>query len=236
MKNIIILPTYNEKENITKIIPKIFSIVPDIFILVVDDNSPDGTANEVVKLQSRFPNLKLYKRKQKEGLGRAYIDAIKKILEQNPQDLHSIFTMDADCSHEPERLPIFLKEIENNDLVIGSRYIKEGKIEGWELWRKILSRGGNFYCKIITRMPIADCTSGFNCIRADFLRKIDLNKLSASGYAFLMEIKYLFWKANGRIKEIPIEFLNREGGESKLSNHIINEGILTPWRLLKIKK
>ena len=232
MKNIIILPTYNERENITKIIPKIFSIVPDIFVLVVDDNSPDGTADEVIALQPTFPNLKLYRRKGKDGLGRAYIDAIQKILKQNPENLKSIFTMDADCSHEPERLPEFLKEIENNDLIIGSRYTKGGKTPNWELWRKILSRGGNFYCKTITRMPISDCTAGFNCMRVDFLKKIDLNKLSASGYAFLMEIKYLFWKSGANIKEIPIEFRLREGGESKLSQSIIKEGLLTPWRLI----
>lgn len=230
MKDIIIIPTYNEKENITQLIPIIFKLVPQIFILVIDDNSPDGTAIAVKNFQKKFPNLTLLLRPKKEGLGKAYTQAFREVLGQD--DVRAIITMDADFSHNPSYIPQMLKLIGEYDVIIGSRYVKGGKIEGWELWRKILSRFGNFYFKFFTNLPIFDCTSGFDTYRTDILKKINFDKINSSGYAFLMELKYYLWKTGAHFKEIPIIFMNRRGGESKLSSHIISEGILAPWKII----
>ncbi len=233
MKDVIIIPTYNEKDNIGRLIKKIFDAVPDVFVLVVDDNSPDGTANIVQDLKTEFPNLNLLLRSKKEGLGKAYVDAFSKVLKD--QDVRRIIMMDADFSHSPEYLMEHLKTSEQFKVVIGSRYIPGGKTTGWELWRKLLSRFASLYCRLVTGMPIHDFTSGFMTIDAGFLRRIDFSNINLSGYAFLIELKYLLWKNGASIKEIPIIFKNREGGESKISNHIIKEGILAPWKM-KFKK
>lgn len=230
MKNFIILPTYNEKENIGQLISEIFSIVPEIGILVVDDNSPDGTAVEVEELISKYPNLSLLKRPEKDGLGGAYIAGFKKLLSDS--EVENIFMMDADFSHNPKYLSQMFKEAENYGLVIGSRYIRDGGIAKWELWRKILSAGGNFYVRTLLGRYIQDWTGGFNCIKADYLRKVDLDKIDLSGYAFIMGIKYFLIKAGASAKEIPIIFEARRGGESKLSHHIISEGIIAPWKII----
>lgn len=226
----IILPTYNERSNISDLILRIFELHPDINILVVDDNSPDGTRDAVKKLQKKYRNLLLMQRKKKEGLGRAYIDAFKTVLAK--KDVRSIIMMDADFSHNPKYLETMFKKMDDYDLVIGSRYVKQGKIESWELWRRLLSWGGNTYCLLILRYPIFDWTTGFNCINPDYLRKIDLDKLDFSGYAFIIGIKYHLVRIGAKAAEIPITFEARRGGESKLSNHIIREGIPTPWRLI----
>lgn len=230
MKTTIVIPTYNEKDNIRTLIPKIFSILPNVSILVVDDNSPDGTEAEIKKIQKKFPNLFLFSRLKKEGLGTAYMDAFKKIIAENKTDI--IFTMDADLSHNPKYLPQMIEAIEKNDFVIGSRYIKGGGILGWEKWRKILSNLGNHYCRLVTDMPIKDCTSGFQCIRISLLKKINFSDFDASGYSFLMYLKYKAWKQGAKINEIPIIFKNRETGESKISVNIIKEGIFLPWQLI----
>lgn len=234
MKTIIILPVYNEKENIRQIIEAIFKVLPLIYILVVDDNSPDGTGDIVKKLQKKFSNLKILTRIEKRGLGEAYINAFKETLKD--PDIGNIIMMDADFSHHPSYLPVMLKYAEDFDVVVGSRYIKGGKIEGWELWRRLLSRWGNFYARTITRLPVADCTSGFNLIKSDFLKKIDFSKIDASGYAFIIELKYFLWKSGARFKEIPIIFRNRINGESKISNYIIREGIIAPWKMILKRK
>jgi len=236
MKDVIIIPTYNERGNIAQIISEIFKLLPEIFILVVDDNSPDGTASIVKSLQKDFPNLSLLLRDKKEGLGRAYINAFEEILKD--KNVKKIVMMDADFSHNPKYLTEMLKVADNFDVVIGSRYIKGGKTEGWELWRRILSRGANFYCQFVIRLPIFDYTSGFNVINTDFLRKIDFSKIDISGYAFLIELKYLLWKEDASLKEIPIILKNRRGGESKIASYVIGEGILAPWKMIfkKINK
>lgn len=230
MKNFIILPTYNEKENISPLINEIFSLLPEIHILVVDDNSPDGTAITVEKLMVKYPNLLLLKRPGKNGLGGAYIAGFKKLLADT--EVENIFEMDADFSHNPKYLSQMLKEAENYGLVIGSRYIKGGGIAKWELWRKILSVGGNFYVRILLGRHIHDWTGGFHCIKVDYLRKVDLDKIDLSGYAFQLGIKYALVKAGANVKEIPIIFEARRGGESKMSGHIISEGIIAPWKIL----
>ncbi|MFH1894709.1 MAG: glycosyltransferase [Patescibacteria group bacterium] len=230
MKDVIVIPTYNESKNIIQIITEIFKLLPKIFILVVDDNSPDGTAGIVKNLEKDYPNLSLLLRNKKEGLGRAYINAFEEILKD--KNVKKIVTMDADFSHNPQYLTKMLKAAESSDVVIGSRYIRGGKTKGWELWRRILSRGANFYCRLVIQLPIFDYTSGFNIINADFLRKIDFSKIDVSGYAFLIELKYLLWKENASLKEIPILLKNRRGGESKIASHIIEEGILAPWKMI----
>lgn len=230
MKDVIIVPTYNEKDNIIRLIFNIFSLMPDISVVVVDDNSPDSTGQAVVEMQTLYPRLSLISREKKEGLGKAYIHAFKNVLSQ--EDIGIIITMDADLSHDPKYLPEMLEKISKFDVVVGSRYVRSGSTEGWELWRKILSRWGNLYCKAITKMPIYDFTAGFQVIKADSLRKIDFSKMDMSGYAFLMELKYLLWKSGAKFTEVPIIFKNRIGGESKISNHIISEGILAPWKMI----
>lgn len=230
MKNFIILPTYNERENIGLLIEEIFSLLPEIHILVVDDNSPDSTASAVEYIMTKYPNLSLLKRPGKNGLGGAYIAGFKKLLAD--AEVENIFMMDADFSHNPKYLSQMIRESENYDLVIGSRYIKGGGIAEWELWRRILSAGGNFYVRTLLGRHIHDWTGGFNCIKANHLRKMNLDNINLSGYAFIMGIKYFLIKAGARTKEIPIIFEARRGGESKLSHHIISEGIIAPWKIL----
>ncbi len=230
MKDVVIIPTYNERENIEVLIPEIFAISPDVFVTVVDDNSPDRTADVVKEFIKKYPNLKLLEREKKEGLGKAYIHAFRKTLED--KHVRSVIMMDADLSHSPSVIPHMRKHSADFSVVVGSRYIKGGKIIGWELWRRVLSLFGNFYCRSITRLPINECTGGFNLISADLLRSLDFDSMDSSGYAFIMELKFMLNKAGGKFKETPIIFKNRVGGESKISNHIIKEGILAPWKMI----
>lgn len=231
MKTVVIIPTYNEKENISQIVQEIFKVVPDISIMVVDDNSPDGTASEVKRISLVHKNLFLYERNRKEGLGKAYVDSFKKILREGGWEL--VIMMDADFSHDPVYLPTLLDQAKNFDLVIGSRYIKGGNTVGWEMWRNFLSRFGNLYSKYILRIPVSDYTGGFNLIKTDLLKQIDLSSIDMSGYAFQIELKYLLWKAGARVTEVPIIFKNRILGESKICGHIISEGIIAPWKIKK---
>lgn len=230
MKTVVIIPTYNEKNNIGRIILKIFEIIPEIYILVVDDNSPDGTAGAVRRMQADYPNLSIIVRAKKEGLGRAYIFAIEKVLED--AEVENVILMDADFSHDPAYLPQICDLSKNYDVVIGSRYINGGGTSGWELWRRLLSKCGNFYIRMITRMPIKDCTGGFCALKASILKKINLYDIKSSGYAFLSEFKYLLYINGASFKELPIIFKNRVDGESKLVGHIVKEAILAPWRLI----
>ncbi len=229
MKDVIVIPTYNERENIGKIVPMIFSIVPDIYILVADDNSPDGTAQTVKEMQRKYPNLSLISRPEKNGLGKAYINAFDHVLKG--EDVRTVIMMDADLSHQPKYLPEMLDKSKIFTVVTGSRYVKGGETVGWEMWRKILSFFGNLYCRVITGMPIYDCTAGFNVINSDLLRKVDFSKMDMSGYAFIMELKYNLYLVGAKFYEVPITFVNRIGGESKMSSHIINEGIIAPWKM-----
>lgn len=234
MASIVIIPTYNERPNIANLIREIFRLLPNIQILVVDDNSPDDTAVIVKELQNQFSALKLHVRSHKEGLGKAYLDAFDQIMPRS--DIEHIIMMDADFSHDPNRLPIMLEEASRYDLVIGSRYVKGGGSLGWTWKRKMLSFFGNLYCRVITGVPIHDFTGGFNVIRKDVLKQIPLSTMHASGYAFLIELKYLLWRHGARIKEIPILFKDRLQGESKISGHIVREGILAPWKLVSRKR
>ncbi len=235
MKTTIVIPTYNERENIGLLLDKIFTWLPEVFVLVVDDNSPDKTAEKVRECQKKFGNLSLLVREKKEGLGKAYIDAFSRVIKDGEVD--KVVMMDADFSHDPERLPTFLAAAAKSDVVVGSRYAEGGGTVGWELWRRLLSRFGNFYARLITGMPLTDLTGGFNLMKADFLRKINLKELDMSGYAFIMEIKSSLFIAGAKFCEVPIIFRNRREGESKISSHIIREGVIAPWKIrMKINK
>jgi dolichol-phosphate mannosyltransferase len=229
LKTTILLPTYNERENIGLVVPEIFAAHPDISVTVIDDNSPDGTAAIVSELMKKYPRLDLFSREKKEGLGRAYLAGIARAL---TTDTERIILMDADGSHGVEYLAPILEASKTHDLVIGSRYVAGGSIEKWEPWRFALSRYGNLYAWILTGLPVNDLTSGFQCFHASLLRKMDLKSIHASGYAFLIEMKFhAIHGARGSVAEVPIIFKNRRGGESKISRHIIREGLMTPLRL-----
>jgi dolichol-phosphate mannosyltransferase len=229
MKNIIVIPTYNEKQNIEVLIPLIFETLYDVDVVVADDSSPDGTGKAVQDLKFKYPRLRLLTRSKKEGLGKAYINAYNEVLKD--KDLKSVIMMDADLSHDPKYLQEMFKQSQKYSVVVGSRYVRGGRTVGWEIWRRVLSYCANIYCRIITGLPVHDCTGGFNVISADLLRKIDFSKMDMSGYAFIMELKYHLYKAGGNFFEVPITFVNRVGGESKISGHIISEGILAPWKI-----
>jgi dolichol-phosphate mannosyltransferase len=229
-KTVILLPTYNERANVEYLIPRIFQLQPDVHALVIDDNSPDGTAGAVREMMLTYPNLGLLLRPGKQGLGAAYKAGMMKAL-RDP-DVAAIITMDADGSHAPEYLAALRKQGQTYKLVVGSRYVPGGAIEGWEPWRYWLSSWGNFYTRTITQIPLRDITAGFMHIDASLLRDRAVEQLRASGYAFLMELKWhIVHTLRASSTEVPIVFASRREGESKISQHIITEGLLTPWRI-----
>ncbi len=230
MKDVILIPTYNEKENVRELIPKIFALVPEAHITVIDDNSPDGTAAQVRRLMREYPALSIIERPKKEGLGAAYKDALGRVI-RDPE-VFSVTTMDADGSHDPSYVPLLLEGAREYDLVIGSRYISGGGVENWEPWRMYLSRFGNLYSRFFTGLPVRDLTAGFVCIQKELLEKIDFTRFGSSGYAYQIEFKFhCIHSLGAKWKETPIIFKNRREGESKMSRHIIREGLKTPIRL-----
>ncbi len=233
-KILIIIPTFNEIENISKIIISIFDTGLSINILVVDDQSPDGTGQEVKKLMKTFPNrLFLEIRLGKKGLGSAYIDGFKWALKS---DYKYIFEMDADFSHQPKELKSMIKILDSNvDLVIGSRYVNGVNVVNWPLGRILLSYFASFYVQFITGMPIKDPTAGFVGYKRRVLEAIDLDKIKFIGYAFQIELKYKAWIKNFLIKEHPIIFINRVYGKSKMSGNIVWEALFGVL-LLRLKK
>jgi dolichol-phosphate mannosyltransferase len=228
MRKIVVIPTFDEADNIKKLIGEIHRIVDDMHVLVVDDNSPDGTANIVKDIMEADDRVHLIERQGKMGLGTAYCEGFTWSLERG-YDI--IMEMDADFSHNPEVIPEFLEEIKNYDVVLGSRYVSGVNVVNWPLSRLILSYGANLYTKIITGMPIKDATGGFKCFRAEALRKIDLSKIHSNGYGFQIEMNYRLWKHGARIKEIPIIFIDRRSGVSKMNKKIIYEAIFLVWKL-----
>lgn len=233
---LIVIPTYNEKDNLPILIDRIFKIdlsahITELHLLVVDDNSPDGTADLVRSLQSNDPRIHLLSRPEKQGLGKAYVAGFDYAL-QNGYDY--IFEMDADLSHDPAYLPEFLNRIQHCDLVIGSRYVKGVNVINWPLSRLLISYFGNKYARWVTGMPIQDATAGYKCFKRETLQAIDLTRVSASGYSFQIEMNYRAWILKFKICEIPIIFYDRTIGASKMSTNIIREGFLLVWKL-KIK-
>jgi dolichol-phosphate mannosyltransferase len=227
-KSLVIIPTYNEIENIDKIIIDTKNIVNDIHILVIDDDSPDGTAKKVRQLQGKYKDIHLIEREGKLGLGTAYVVGFKYALE-NGYD--NIFEMDADYSHDPVEIPNFLAALNEADLVIGSRYIKGVNVVNWPLSRLLLSYFANRYTRLITGLPLCDSTSGYKCFRSDVLRAISLDKIHSGGYSFQIEMSFRAWKLGFRLKEIPIIFIDRAIGKSKMSKKIVREAVLMVWRL-----
>ncbi|MFC2130708.1 polyprenol monophosphomannose synthase [Bacteroidota bacterium] len=228
MKKIVVIPTYDEAVNIVKLIKEIHRVVNDLHVLVVDDNSPDGTAGLVRDLMKTDDRIHLIEREGKMGLGTAYCEGFGWALKN---DFDIIMEMDADFSHNPEVIPTFIEEIKTHDLIIGSRYISGVNVVNWPLSRLILSYGANLYTKIITGMPVKDATGGFKCFRAEALRKIDLTKIKSNGYGFQIEMNYRLWKNGARIKEVPIIFIDRRSGVSKMNKKIIYEAIFLVWKL-----
>jgi dolichol-phosphate mannosyltransferase len=225
LKNIVIIPTYNEKENIEKIIRKVFSLSETFHILIVDDGSPDGTADIVKNLQKEFSDqLFIEERTGKLGLGTAYIHGFKWCL---AKDYDYIFEMDADFSHNPEDLPRLLDSCVNDgaDMSVGSRYVRGGKVVNWPFNRIFISYGASLYVRAILWLPVKDCTAGFVCYSAEVLRTLDLDNIRFVGYAFQIEMKYRTWRKKFKIKEVPITFVDRIEGTSKMSRGIIKEAI-----------
>ncbi|KKQ57652.1 MAG: Glycosyl transferase family 2 [Parcubacteria group bacterium GW2011_GWA2_38_13] len=224
MKKIIIIPTYNERLNIEALIKKIFDLaIEDLHVLVVDDNSPDGTGELVESRKAQYPHLDIIHREKKEGLGRAYVAGFKKALSDGA-DL--IFEMDADFSHSPKYIPEFLAAIQESDLVLGSRYCRGGGVENWNFTRRMVSRFGNIYARTMLSVPIRDLTGGFKCYKRKVLEAINLNTLESVGYNFQIETTYKAYKAGFVIKEIPIIFTERREGKSKFQIKIMLESFL----------
>lgn len=228
-KSLVIIPTYNEKKNITTVLDRVFGLgIDSLSVVVIDDNSPDGTADIVKSAQKKYDRLFLIERAGKLGLGTAYIEGFKYAL-GNGYDY--IFEMDADLSHDPDEIPNFLKAIEDADLVIGSRYVTGVNVINWPLSRLLLSMGASIYTRIITGMPIKDCTAGFKCFRREVLEAIPLEKVRSNGYSFQIEMNFKAWKRKFRIKEISIVFTDRTLGESKMSRKIMYEASYMVWKL-----
>lgn len=232
MDKLVIIPTYNERENIENIIKKVFSLAGNFHLLIVDDGSPDGTGAIVKELQKKFPTqLHLAERKGKLGLGTAYIHGFKWALQQGYE---YIFEMDADFSHNPEDL-IRLHEACSTgaDVAVGSRYVRGGKIVNWPWDRIFISKGGAWYTKMITWMPVNDPTAGFVCYKRKVLEAIPLDNVQFIGYAFQIEMKYRAWKSGFKIKEVPITFVDRREGTSKMTKGIVKEAMYGVWKMRK---
>jgi dolichol-phosphate mannosyltransferase len=229
MKALVIIPTYNEMENIPEFIPLVLQQNECLDVLVVDDGSPDGTGDFVENLSKENNRVHILRRKKKMGLGTAYVAGFKWALER---DYERVFEMDADGSHSPQVLNTFLKEAENADLVLGSRYLK-GRISvvNWDWKRLILSYGANLYTRIVTGMPFSDATGGFKCFSRTALQNLELGKLKSDGYCFQIETTHKLWKKKLKIKEIPIVFTDRIKGTSKMSGGIISEAFLLVIKL-----
>jgi dolichol-phosphate mannosyltransferase len=226
---LVIVPTYNECENISRLITAVLWADPRLDVLVVDDGSPDGTGDIVETMGSSNPRVHLLRRPRKMGLGTAYIAGFRWSLDR---DYAYTFEMDADFSHDPGHLPQFLRAIETADLVLGSRY-RDGKVTvvNWPIKRLLLSYFANVYARVVTGLPVWDATGGFKCYRRGVLAAIDLTRVRSNGYAFQIEMSFRAWKKQFRITEIPIVFVDRTEGSSKMSGSIVREAVWMVWRL-----
>ncbi|MGH2575144.1 MAG: polyprenol monophosphomannose synthase [Ignavibacteria bacterium] len=228
-KTLVVIPTYNEADNIVRLINEILSLKIDgiLFnVLVVDDNSSDGTSQLIKELNNA--NVFIIDRGKKMGLGTAYIEGFKFAVENN---YDYVFEMDADFSHDPKSIPDFFSKIDDYDLVIGSRYINGIAVVNWPLSRLIISIGAGFYTRIITRLPVRDVTAGFMCYRVNSLKQVNFEKVKSNGYSFQIEMKYRMWKKGFKLIEIPILFVDRRVGISKMSRKIVYEAAFMVWKL-----
>jgi dolichol-phosphate mannosyltransferase len=229
MKAMVVIPTYNEKENINRLIPEVLAQDPLLEVLVVDDNSPDGTGDLVESGFRGHSRVHLLRRAGKMGLGTAYLNGFRYALAR--PEIECVFEMDADFSHRPQYLPEFLKALETADVVLGSRYIAGGGVAGWGLRRRVLSRWGSIFARGMLGLPVSDCTGGFRCYRREVLAALDLDRVTSQGFGFQVEMLYECRQRGFRIKEIPIVFPDRELGESKMSAGIVYEALLLVFRL-----
>jgi len=227
-KSLVIIPTYNELENVPKLIPAVLSQDDSIDILIVDDASPDGTGKFIEEEMKKNQRLHLIKREKKMGLGTAYIAGFKYALDKG---YDFVFEMDADFSHDPNEIKNFLIEINDCDLVLGSRYIHGIRVLNWPMRRLLLSFFASVYTRVITGMPIRDATGGFKCFRRKVLESINLDKVKSNGYSFQIEMTFKAYKKGFKIKEIPIVFIDRIKGKSKMSKKIVREAVVMVWKL-----
>jgi len=225
---LIVLPTYNERENLPRMVQRLQSLSVPVDVLIVDGRSTDGTSELADQLAGQNPSVHVYHEKEKKGLGRAYIAAFKWALERNYE---FVFEMDADVSHNPDDVPAFLEAAQKADLVLGSRYINGIRIINWPLHRLMLSKGAALYVRIITGMPITDPTGGYKCFRRRALQALDLDAVQSNGYSFQIELTHKLWRQGFKVTEVPIVFTEREQGHSKMSGHIVQEALLMVWRL-----
>ena len=239
MRKLIVIPTYNEIDNISAMIDKVFSLEEEFELLVIDDGSPDGTANVVKRRQAEFPErLHLIQREGKLGLGTAYLRAFRWALER---DYDYLFELDCDFSHNPDDLSrLYAAALEGNDVVIGSRYIKGVNVVNWPMSRLLMSYFASKYVRLITRMPVKDATAGFVCYSRKTLETIDLDRIEMNGYGFQIEMKYTAWRLGMKIKEVSIVFTERQEGASKMSGGIFGEaffGVMKlPFRRIKARR
>jgi dolichol-phosphate mannosyltransferase len=228
MRPLVIVPTYNERDNVPPLIAALLSH-PTLRVLIVDDNSPDGTADAAAAVAtSNSERVSVLRRTGPRGLGRSYVEGMQLALRS---DATHVCQMDADFSHDPAELPRLLDASGSADLVIGSRYIAGGTLRNWPVHRVLLSTVANWYVRSITRLPVHDCTSGFRCWSRDLLARLPLAGIVSDGYAFQVEMTWEARAAGGRIVEVPITFVERQQGSSKLSGTVIGESIVLPWRL-----
>jgi dolichol-phosphate mannosyltransferase len=225
---LVIIPTYNEAKNLPQIVPAVLKQDPRIEVLVVDDNSPDGTGDLADRMAQAKSRVHVLHRQAKEGLGRAYLAGFRWGLEQGYE---ALFEMDADFSHDPAFIGGFLIAIEEADLVLGSRYATGVNVINWPISRLLLSLGANLYARVVTGLPLSDATGGFKCFRRSVLEAIDLGQIRSNGYAFQIEMSFWAWKKGFRLKEIPIIFHDRVEGQSKMSKRIVREAIWMVWWL-----
>jgi len=228
MKTLVIIPTYNEKDNIKKLIHNLLELYPNVDILIVDDGSPDGTGEIVKSIQKVDKRIKIIEREGKMGLGTAYVAGYKFML-SNGYDVG--IQMDADFSHNPKDIKKFRELAKDYDLIIGSRYVQGVNVINWPMKRLLLSYFANIYTKVITGLPLCDSTGGFKCFRREVLESIDLDNIKSNGYAFQIEMNFKAWKHGFKIKESPIVFTDRVEGDSKMSKKIVREAIFMVWKL-----
>jgi dolichol-phosphate mannosyltransferase len=228
MKTLVIIPTYNERDNIKQIVPQVLEKHSGIDVLIVDDGSPDGTGMIADSMSEENSRISVIHRKNKSGLGTAYVAGFKYAIQKR---YDYIFEMDADFSHDPKYIPEFLNAIKEADLVIGSRYISGVNVINWPMSRLLLSYYANLYSRIVTGLPVKDATGGFKCFRREVLEAIDLDKVRSNGYSFQIEMSFRAKRKGFRIKEIPIVFEDRRVGQSKMSKKIVREAIWMVWRL-----
>lgn len=228
MSYLVVIPTYNERENIQHLVPRILDQGEAFHILIVDDNSPDGTGALAEELARQEPRVHVLHRPGKLGLGTAYVAGFRWGLDFGAE---LIFEMDADFSHDPAMLPVFVEEIRDCDLVLGSRYVPGGGVRNWPLSRRLMSQGGSLYARTILGVPIRDLTGGFKCFRRHVLEALPLDQVQTTGYAFQIEMTYRALLAGFRVKEIPIIFVDRVQGASKMSRRVFLEAVIAVWRL-----